>query len=85
MQYSCTISPAYEDDYRPNFESLVKQKTGVSDLPNPAPNDPSFIFFTSGSTGKPKGITHTYETRGWLIASAIKAYEITSDDIILSG
>jgi len=67
------------------FESLLEQEPEISDLPNPALSDPCFIFFTSGSTGKPKGVTHTHETMGWMIASAIEAYEITSEDIILPG
>ena len=32
---------------------------------------PLFILYTSGSTGKPKGVTHTHESFGWMIASAI--------------
>ena len=74
-----------EDGRRLTFESLLEQEPEMIDLPNIEPSDPSFIFFTSGSTGKPKGVTHTHETMGWIIASGIKAYEITSDDIILPG
>lgn len=74
-----------DNSRRLTFESLLEQEPEIIDLPNIEPSDPSFIFFTSGSTGKPKGVTHTHETMGWMIASAIEAYEITPDDTILPG
>src|SRR5262245_32448626 len=55
------------------------------DLPAPRPNAPVFIYFTSGSTGKPKGVTHTHETFGWMIASAIAGLELTPSDVFLPG
>ena len=55
------------------------------DLPTPRPDAPVFIYFTSGSTGKPKGVTHTHETFGWMIASAIAGLELTPSDIFLPG
>ncbi len=51
--------------------------------PPPAADAPVFIFFTSGSTGKPKGVTHTHETFGWMVASAIPGLGITPDDVFL--
>ena len=74
-----------EDDRSLTLETLLEQQTEISDIPSPEPGDPCFVFFTSGSTGKPKGVTHTHETMGWMIASAIEAYEIMSDDTILPG
>ncbi len=55
------------------------------DLPAPRPDAPVFIFFTSGSTGKPKGVTHTHESFGWMVASAIAGLELTPDDTFLPG
>jgi long-chain acyl-CoA synthetase len=49
----------------------------------PAPDAPAFIFFTSGSTGKPKGVTHSHETFGWMVASAIPGMGITPNDVFL--
>ena len=74
-----------EDDRNLTLETLLEQQTEISGIPSPEPGDPCFVFFTSGSTGKPKGVTHTHETMGWMIASAIEAYEIMSDDTILPG
>ena len=42
------------------------------------PDAPAFIFFTSGSTGKPKGVTHTHDTFGWMVASAIAGLAINA-------
>jgi acyl-CoA synthetase (AMP-forming)/AMP-acid ligase II len=53
------------------------------ELPTPRPETPAFIFFTSGSTGKPKGVTHTHETFGWMVASAVVGLEITPADVFL--
>ena len=55
------------------------------DLPAPQPDAPVFIYFTSGSTGKPKGVTHTHESFGWMVASAIAGLELTPGDIFLPG
>ena len=69
----------------PSFEELIKPQAQTNDLNRPEPKAPAFIFFTSGSTGKPKGVTHTLETFGWMIASLIKALEMTAEDILLPG
>ena len=57
-------------------------------LPTPTcrrrqPDAPAFIFFTSGSTGKPKGVTHSHDTFGWMVASAIAGLGITPTDVFL--
>jgi len=49
----------------------------------PRPSDPAIIFFTSGSTGKPKGVCHSFETLGWIIASAVQSFAMGPDDIML--
>lgn len=59
--------------------------TPASPLPTVDAAAASFIFFTSGSTGKPKGVTHTFETLGWMIASAVSAMEFTPQDTIVPG
>lgn len=73
------------DDRSPSFEELMQDEPLSLDLPSTTPASPVFIYFTSGSTGKPKGVTHTHETFGWMLASAIASFEITSDDIFLPG
>ncbi len=70
-------------DDRRNFEELLHTEPTAMDLPCPAADAPAFIFFTSGSTGKPKGVTHTHETFGWMLASAIAGFEFVPEDIFL--
>jgi acyl-CoA synthetase (AMP-forming)/AMP-acid ligase II len=65
------------------LEDLIADKTAASDLLAPPADTPAFIFFTSGSTGKPKGVTHTHETFGWMLASAIAGLGITPTDVFL--
>ncbi|MGD9647444.1 MAG: class I adenylate-forming enzyme family protein [Pirellulales bacterium] len=65
------------------LEELLDADAPPTELPPPPPDAPAFIFFTSGSTGKPKGVTHTHETFGWLVASAVAALAITPDDVFL--
>jgi len=52
---------------------------------SPAPSDPAILFFTSGSTGKPKGVCHSFETLGWIIASAVRSFEMTAGDVMVPG
>ncbi|MCA9233963.1 MAG: acyl--CoA ligase [Planctomycetales bacterium] len=74
-----------DDNRGPSCEDLMATPTESIDLPMAEPDDPVFIFFTSGSTGKPKGVTHTRQTFGWMIASAIAGFEVTLSDILLPG
>jgi acyl-CoA synthetase (AMP-forming)/AMP-acid ligase II len=69
----------------PNLEEFLSTHPGKIVLPAPQPDSPVFIYFTSGSTGKPKGVTHTHESFGWMVASAIAGLELTPDDIFLPG
>jgi acyl-coenzyme A synthetase/AMP-(fatty) acid ligase len=53
-------------------------------LPPPQPpTAPAIIYFTSGSTGKPKGVTHSYESFGYIVASAAAGLAITPSDVFL--
>lgn len=65
------------------FDQLINPKNTPSSLRPPESGSPAVIFFTSGSTGKPKGVTHTHETLGWILASMIKSYRLTSDDVLM--
>jgi len=69
----------------PSFETLIEMDAPGVDLPVLERDSPAFIFFTSGSTGKPKGVTHSLETFGWLVASYVRAAEMSADDIALPG
>ena len=69
----------------PRFEELIRPQEHTTDLSQPDPKSAAFIFFTSGSTGKPKGVTHTLETFGWMMASLMKEFEFTAEDIFLPG
>ena len=64
-------------------ELMTKDHLPNSLPPPPASDAPAFIFFTSGSTGKPKGVTHTHDTFGWMVASAIAGMGITPADVFL--
>jgi acyl-coenzyme A synthetase/AMP-(fatty) acid ligase len=67
------------------LEELLTTEPARVELAAPRADAPVFIYFTSGSTGKPKGVTHTHETFGWMVASAIAGLELTPDDIFLPG
>jgi len=74
----------YDDDggsRNPTFGSLTE--TTARDLKPPKPQDAAIIFFTSGSTGKPKGVCHSFETLGWIIASAVQSFEMGPDDVMM--
>jgi len=68
----------------PSFLSLVAEDSGTGFEP-PKPDDPVILFFTSGSTGKPKGVCHSFETLGWIVASAVRSFEMSADDIMVPG
>lgn len=70
---------------QPSLEEFLETDVETFDPPAPPPTAPVFIFFTSGSTGKPKGVTHTHESFGWMVASAIAGLELTSRDLFLPG
>ncbi len=65
------------------LEELMTAEGSQAPLPPPSPETPAFIFFTSGSTGKPKGVTHSHDTFGWIVASAIAGLGITPADVFL--
>jgi long-chain acyl-CoA synthetase len=69
----------------PTLEELLTTDPASRDLPTPRSDAPVFIFFTSGSTGKPKGVTHTHETFGWMVASAVAGLQLTPGDTFLPG
>jgi long-chain acyl-CoA synthetase len=66
-----------------HLEELMTVDGPATDIPPPKPETPAFIFFTSGSTGKPKGVTHSHDTFGWMVASAIAALALKPDDVFL--
>lgn len=74
---------AASDAHRRLEELMTVDGSSTALPPPPAPDAPAFIFFTSGSTGKPKGVTHSHETFGWMVASAIAGLGITPDDVFL--
>jgi acyl-coenzyme A synthetase/AMP-(fatty) acid ligase len=77
----------YDDDgghQGPSFRSLTEGEPS-RDVAPPKPKDPAIIFFTSGSTGKPKGVCHSFETLGWILASAVRSWRMGPDDIMMPG
>jgi long-chain acyl-CoA synthetase len=68
----------------PSFGSLIERRSTFEPTP-PRPHDPAILFFTSGSTGKPKGVCHSFETLGWILASAVRSFEMGPDDVMLPG
>src|SRR4029079_15247939 len=79
------ISFGADDVRKPSLEEFLATEPAKLNLPAPQPDAPVFIFFTSGSTGKPKGVTHTHESFGWMVASAVAGLELTPGDIFLPG
>ena len=67
-----------------SFSSLT-QGEPTRAFAGPKPKDAAILFFTSGSTGKPKGVCHSHETLGWIIASAVRSFQMGPDDIMLPG
>jgi len=65
------------------LEELMTGDGALPDLPRPRADTPAFIFFTSGSTGKPKGVTHTHNTFGWMLASAVAGLGLSPADVFL--
>jgi acyl-CoA synthetase (AMP-forming)/AMP-acid ligase II len=74
-----------EDPRCPSLEGFLTKEPAAVELPVPSRDAPVFLYFTSGSTGKPKGVTHTHDSFGWMLASAIAGLEMTPDDIVLPG
>lgn len=68
----------------PGFGSLA-QIGSAREFDPPKPDDPAIIFFTSGSTGKPKGVCHSFETLGWIVASAAESFGMGPDDVMMPG
>jgi long-chain acyl-CoA synthetase len=68
----------------PTFHALTEGEA-TRDIAPPRPDDPAIIFFTSGSTGKPKGVCHSFETLGWIVASAVESFGMGPDDVMLPG
>lgn len=78
---------SYDDDGgrdSPGFRSLTDGEPACG-FAAPKLEDHAIIFFTSGSTGKPKGVCHSFETLGWIIASAVRSFEMQPNDVILPG
>lgn len=67
------------------YEDLIEGGSDTLDVPTRDPSEPAILFFTSGSTGAPKGVVHTVNSLGWMLAGAAKAFELTSDDVVLPG
>jgi acyl-CoA synthetase (AMP-forming)/AMP-acid ligase II len=71
--------------WRHDFADLVGSDPLASPESDIDPAEPAAIFFTSGSTGPAKGVTHSRETLRWMIASAVAAFDLSSDDVFLPG
>ncbi|PHQ72276.1 MAG: hypothetical protein COB93_00840 [Sneathiella sp.] len=74
-----------EDPQAPHFEQLYKKPPERNEIEPFSLDGPAAIFFTSGSTGKPKGVTHSFNSLGYIFASAAGACKLTSDDVMLPG
>jgi long-chain acyl-CoA synthetase len=79
------ISYGAEGGVHRQLEELMICNGSTPDLPTSRAETPAFIFFTSGSTGKPKGVTHTHNTFGWIVASAVAGLALTPADVFLAA
>ncbi len=68
-----------------SFENFAKTEPPAVSLPDYDATAPAAIFFTSGSTGPAKGVTHTAASLGWIFASAVQAFDLTQNDVLLPG
>lgn len=69
----------------PTLERLVTDDPGAVALVPTDRSDPAAIFFTSGSTGPAKGVTHSLDSLGWMVASAVDGFDLTDADTFLPG
>jgi long-chain acyl-CoA synthetase len=69
----------------PTLEQLVVHDPGPVAFAPTRTSDPAAIFFTSGSTGPAKGVTHSLDSLGWMVASAVDGFELTDADTFLPG
>src|SRR5439155_1014561 len=69
----------------PTLEQLCVDDPDPVELDPTPSSDPAAIFFTSGSTGPAKGVTHSLDSLGWMLASAVDGFELTASDVFLPG
>jgi len=69
----------------PTLEQLCTRDPDPIELSPTPRGEPAAIFFTSGSTGPAKGVTHSLDSLGWMVASAVDGFELTDADTLLPG
>lgn len=64
----------------------MAENGGEGEIDNPAvASDPAILCFTSGTSSSPKAVVHTYQTLLSNNRMCASLYNLTSDDIVLSG